>query len=181
MGHGENSGEQCWRAPRIPLCPDPQRPMLREQPRALRRRGHRRQHRLLGPGQQHGRLHHHHRQHLPSHSARPLRRRHSSFHAAAADATMAYVAHLHPWTRFLGNDPIHLLVPVRRRRSRSRAAYTKLVLQLELLLMELLLQWHHKLTTIRHNNTIYTPTGGQEIRVVYGLSYSVLLSFCSCT
>ena len=94
---------------------------------------------------------------------------------------MAYVAHLHPWTRFLGNDPSHLLVPVRRRR--SRAAYTKLVLQLELLLMELLLQWHDKLMTIRHNNynTIYTPTGGQEIRVVYGLSYSVLLSFCSCT
>ena len=60
---------------------------------------------------------------------------------------MAYVAHLHSWTRFLGSNHIHLLVPVRRRRSRSRAAYTKLVLQLELLLMELLLQWHDKLMT----------------------------------
>lgn len=180
MGRSRNSGEQ-W-APCLPLRPDPQRSVLREQPRALRRRGHRRQHRLLGPGQHHGRLHHHRWRHLPSHSARPLCRRCSS-RVAAADATMAYVAHLHPWTHFPGSNPSHLLVPVRWRRSSSRAAYTKLVLKLELLLMELLLQWHDKLMTIRHNNynTIYTPTGGQEIRVVYGLSYSVLLSFCSCT
>ena len=59
---------------------------------------------------------------------------------------MAYVAHLHPWTHFLGSNLSHLLVPVWRRRSRSRAAYTKLVVQLELLLMELLLKWPNKLT-----------------------------------